>query len=153
MITIGIEPSDQSYSDLEPLYLQHYAEMSARLREQGVKYVSPFKPQLEVYFKANREGVLLGFVMRKDGEPIGYANIYLTMDMHNSDLIATEDTIYMLPKYRIGLGRKLADFVHNELRRRTVKRMNVTTTTDPRAGKWLQRQGYKFTGQCMTIDL
>lgn len=150
--TITQEPAHLTYKELEPLYRKHYNEMQARLQSEGVDYVSEFRPRLDAYFKASAEGWMLSFVLRMDGKPIGYSNIYLTNDMHNGDLIAQEDTIYVRKEYRIGLGRKLADHIHAELKRRNVKRMNVTTITDPRVGKWLERQGYKHTGQCMTIN-
>ena len=94
---------------------------------------------------------MLHFVLRCDGEIVGYANIYLTNDMHNNDFIAQEDTIYVVPQHRNGSGRLLARFVHQELKARGVKRLNVTTATDLVVSKWLARQGYKHAAHCMTL--
>lgn len=147
---VTLETIIGSYSELEPLYRSHYAAMRERLAENGVA-LSAYNPRFEQYDKASREGWLLTFVLRCDGKAVGYSNIYLTNDMHNGELIAQEDTIYVVPDHRNGSGRLLARFVHQELKARGVKRLNVTTATDLRVHKWLERQGYKHTAHCMTL--
>ena len=135
---------------MEPIYRLHYAAMRERLASSGVQ-LSEYNPRRKQYNDANNDGWLLHFVLRCDGRAVGYSNIYLTNDMHNGDLIAQEDTIYVVPEHRNGSGRLLARFVHAELKTRGVKRLNVTTATDLRVSKWLQRQGYKHTAPCMTL--
>ena len=147
---VSLEQALESYKDLEPLYRAHYAAMRERMAAQGVQ-MSPYNPRIEQYDKASKEGWLLTFVLRCDGKAVGYSNIYVTNDMHNGDLIAQEDTIYVVPEHRNGSGRLLARFVHAELKARGVKRLNVTTATDLRVSKWLERQGYKHTAHCMTL--
>jgi GNAT superfamily N-acetyltransferase len=49
------------------------------------------------------------------------------------------------------MGRRLIGFVHEELKRRGVKRLNITTATDLRVSKLLERMGYKHTAHAMTI--
>ena len=135
---------------MEPIYRLHYAAMRERLAASGVA-LSDYSPRRKQYNDANRDGWLLHFVLRCDGRAVGYSNIYLTNDMHNGDLIAQEDTIYVVPEHRNGSGRLLARSVHAELKTRGVKRLNVTTATDLRVSKWLERQGYKHTAHCMTL--
>ena len=147
---VTLENIEQSYAELEPLYRQHYAAMRERMAESGVS-MSDYAPRKSSYFKACAEGWLLNFVLRCDGTAVGYSNIYVTNDMHNGDLIAQEDTIYVVPKHRNGSGRLLARFVYADLKARGVKRLNVTTATDLRVSKWLERQGYKHTAHCMTL--
>ena len=147
--TVNLENIETTYSELEPLYRRHYGEMVDRFREEGVE-LSPYNPRKEVYFKAGNEGWLLTFVLRYEGYAVGYCNIWLTNDMHNQDLIAREDTIYVVPDHRKGAGRLLSQKVHAELAARGVKRLNVTTATDLRVFAWLKRQGYKHTAHHMT---
>jgi len=147
---ITIENIEQTYDELEPLYRQHYSEMVDRMMDAGV-VLSPYNPRLDEYFKAGNLGYLLTFVLRYKGQAVGYCNIYLTNDMHNQDLISTEDTIYVVPEHRRGAGRLLSQRVHDELRSREVKRLSVTTSTDLRVKSWLERQGYKHTAHHMTI--
>jgi GNAT superfamily N-acetyltransferase len=73
--------------------------------------------------------------------------------MHNQDLIAQEDTVFVLKEHRNGIGRKLIQAVHEELKQRGVKRLNITTATDLRVSKLLLRMGYKHTAHAMTISL
>ena len=147
---VSLESIQDNYAEMEPIYREHYAVMQGRLAEAGVQ-LSGYNPRREQYNTANKDGWLLHFVLRCDGKAVGYSNIYLTNDMHNGELIAQEDTIYVVKEHRNGSGRLLARFVHQELKKRGVKRLNVTTATDLRVSKWLERQGYKHTAHCMTL--
>ena len=147
---VALENIEKSYAEMEPIYRLHYATMKDRMAESGVR-LSDYNPRRKQYNDANNEGWLLHFVLRCDGQAVGYSNIYITNDMHNGELIAQEDTIYVVPDHRNGSGRLLARFVHRELKERGVKRLNVTTATDLRVSKWLERQGYKHTAHCMTL--
>jgi GNAT superfamily N-acetyltransferase len=148
---ITLEKFRDTYAELEPLYRQHYSEMVERLKADGVENYSPYNPRLDEYVRASDGGWLLTFVLRLDGQAVGYSNVYITNDMHNHDLIAQEDTVYVLPEHRTGWGRKLIHAVHNELRKRGVKRLNITTATDLRVSKLLGRMGYKHAAHAMTI--
>jgi GNAT superfamily N-acetyltransferase len=147
---ITIEKFASTYKELEPLYRQHYSEMTERLEEAGVK-ASPYNPRLDEYVKASEGGWLLTFVLRHEGNVCGYSNVYITNDMHNQDLIAQEDTVFVLKEHRNGMGKRLINFVHEELKRRGVKRLNITTATDLRVSKLLSRMGYKHIAHSMTI--
>ena len=140
--TMSIENFKDTYLELEPLYRQHYAEMSERLRGQGIE-LSPYAPRLHEYGAACDRGDLITFVLRQDGVVCGYSNIYLTNDMHNQDRIATEDTIFVLKEHRNGIGKKLVVFVLEELKRRGVKRLLVNAMTDLRVAKLWGRMGFK----------
>jgi L-amino acid N-acyltransferase YncA len=132
----------ETYEELEPLYRQHYAEMVARLEEQGIP-CSPYNPRLEQYIKAGDEGWLLTFVLRNEGKAVGYSNVYVTNDMHNGDLIAQEDTIFVLKEHRNGVGKKLVRVILDELKERGVKRVSVAALTDLRVAKLWKRMGFK----------
>jgi GNAT superfamily N-acetyltransferase len=147
---ITIEKFAPTYRELEPLYRQHYSEMQERLSDEGVT-ISPYNPRLDEYERAGEGGWLLTFVLRYEGKACGYSNVYVTNDMHNHDLIAQEDTVFVLKEHRNGMGRRLIQFVHDELKRRGVKRLNITTATDLRVSKLLGRMGYKHTAHAMTI--
>jgi predicted acetyltransferase len=141
--TITLEKFKETYSELEPLYRQHYSEMVERLAEQGISY-SPYNPRLDEYIRASDGGWLLTFVLRLDGKAVGYSNVYITNDMHNQDLIAQEDTIFVLKEHRNGVGKKMVKHILEELRVRGVKRVLVSAMTDLRVAKLWGRMG--FTG-------
>lgn len=134
---------------LDPLYRQHYAEMEARLKRDGIP-IGAYNPRLSEYFKAMDGGWLITYTVQQNETVVGYSNVYLTNDMHNDDFIAQEDTIYVLPEHRNGLGKKLVKFVLADLAKRGVKRGNVSPVTDLRVGKIWQRMGFRPTAQLMT---
>lgn len=139
---ITVEKFKATYNELEPLYRQHYKEMTDRLAVNGITY-SPYKPRLEEYAKAGEGGWLLTFVLRLEGAACGYCNVYITNDMHNNDLIAQEDTVFVVKEHRNGIGKKLVKHVLEELKGRGVKRLNVSAMTDLRVAKLWKRMGFK----------
>lgn len=148
----SLERFEQTYRELEPLYRQHYAEMQKRFKENGIE-ISPYNPRLDMYVKASLEGYLLNFVARtEEADAVGYSNVYLTNDMHNGDLIAREDTIYIAPEHRNGVGRKLVQFVLEDLGQRGVKRGYVAALTDLRVAKLWNRMGFKHVAHQMVYE-
>jgi len=140
---IQTELLHETYSHFEPLYRKHYEAMRDRLNGDGIHYAE-YNPRLASYFKASREGYLLHFTARApDGSPAGYCNIWLTNDMHNGELIAKEDMIFVLPEHRNGIGRLLAHYCLDELRRRSVRRLLVSAMVDLRAVKLWKRMGFQ----------
>lgn len=138
----AIERGDLNYKELEPLYRLHYAEMQRRLAKDGFP-VADYNPRLDQYFPAFATGQLINFTIRHEGEAVGYSNIWLTSDMHNGELIAQEDTIFVHPDHRFGVGRKLMKYILGYLGAVGVKRVTVTSVTDTRAGKIVERIGFR----------
>jgi ribosomal protein S18 acetylase RimI-like enzyme len=139
---IALEDLEGTYGEIEHLYRQHYSEMSERLKSQGVE-IPEYKPRLGEYFKSAKGGWLLTFIVRFSGVAVGYCNVYLTNDMHNGQLIAQEDTIFITKDHRNGIGKKLVACVLEELKRRDVKRLLVSAVTDLRVAKLWSRMGFK----------
>jgi ribosomal protein S18 acetylase RimI-like enzyme len=140
-----------NYPEIQPLYWRHYAEMRARLAADGIA-IGPCNPRLDQYFEAAAGGWLLNFVVRLDGKPVGYSNVYLTNDMHNGELIAKEDTVYILPEHRNGIGRKLVQHILADLKARGVQRVFISPVTDLRVGKIWKRMGFKAVAELMVYN-
>lgn len=149
--TFTIENLETNYPKFEPMYRQHYGEMTARLESQGIS-VLPYKPDLETYFASNKSGGLLHYVVRCDGAPIGYSNVYLYNNMHNGRYEAQEDTVYILPEHRNGIGRKLVKFILADLESRGVKQVQITPVTDLRVAKIWRRMGFKTLAELMIYE-
>ncbi len=150
--SITLENARETCDEMLPLYTQHYGEMRSRLHNDGVE-IPAFKPRLESYFKAADAGYFLHYVVRiATGKAVGYCNMYLTNDMHNGDLIAKEDTVYIVPEHRNGIGRKLVLAVREDMRARGVKRIFIQPVTDLRVGKIWERLGFKPIAQVMVYD-
>ena len=137
-----VEKFTDTYLELEPLYREHYAEMVERLEGQGFKY-SPYNPRLHEYGEACKRGDLINYVLRQNGVACGYANVYVTNDMHNGDLISQEDTLFVLKDHRNGVGKKVVQFVLEDLKSKGVKRLMVSAMTDLRVAKLWGRMGFK----------
>lgn len=146
---LSVENLEERWDEFVSLFVSHYGEMQARLERDGMK-VSPFNPRKETYISANRRGDLLFFTVRKDGMPVGYATVYVTTDMHNQDVIAQEDTLYVLPPHRNGVGKKFVRSILDALREGGVKRANVSAMTDLRVSALWKRMGFKHTAHQMT---
>lgn len=146
--TIGLEGFDASYPELETLYREHYQEMCDRLACDGIE-MSPYNPRLDEYSRASVGGWLLTIVARHDGKAVGYCNVYVTQDMHNRDLIAQEDTIFVTKAHRNGLGKNLVKFGLAELKSRGVKRLHVSAMTDLRVAKLWERMRFKHAAHQM----
>lgn len=148
---IGLERGDINYSELEPLYRQHYAEMQERLAKDGIP-VADYNPRLDEYFRAFKGGWLLNFVARFEGQPVGYCNIYVTNDMHNGEKIAQEDTLYVTPSHRKGVGRNIVKHALNHLASIGVRRVQISPVTDLRVAKIWRRMGFRDTAQILTYN-
>lgn len=138
-----VENAALNVGELLPLYSAHYREMQERLAADGV-VIPVFNPRIDTYVKAAMDGYFLNFVVRtEDGEAVGYCNVYLTNDMHNGELIAREDTVFVRKDHRNGVGKKLVQFGLEQLRQRGVKRLHVQALTDLRVEKLWRRMGFK----------
>ena len=148
---ISLERLDRNYGELEPLYRAHYREMQERLARDGTQ-IADYNPNLKAYFEAAEGGWILNYVVRQAGNPVGYSNVYLTNDMHNGEPIAQEDTIYILPEHRNGIGKTLVRHILADLKSRGVKRVWITPVTDLRVGKIWKRMGFKDASSLMVYN-
>lgn len=147
--TYTVEKYAETLAEMTPIYRQHYSELIDRLGDDGKSY-SPFNPRFDVYIDANNRGDLIHFIVRKDGAAVGYANVYVYPDMHNQDMIATEDAIFVLQGHRNGIGRKMTIRIIKALAESGVKRCHMTAAIDPRAALLWGRLGFQKTGVRMT---
>lgn len=147
--TIALERLRDTYPEIEPLCRDHFRQMQERLAKDGIK-IADYAPRLDQYFAANDGGWLLHYVARCDGRAVGYSNVYLTNDMHNGELIAREDLIYVDTPHRNGLGRKLVKHILADLERRGVVRVTISPVTDLRVGKIWKRMGFRPHGELLT---
>jgi GNAT superfamily N-acetyltransferase len=147
--TYSIEKFHDIWQEFEPLFRAHYSEMLERLASQGIEF-SPFNWRLDEYLKASHAGYLIMYVARLDNKPVGHCAVYITNDMHNMDLIAQEDALYITKEHRKGIGKNLVKFGLLDLRNRGVKRLNVSAMTDLRVAKLWERMGFKHTCANMT---
>jgi len=141
MYTMNCCKFREVYDDIVPAMYTHYQEMKERLESEGYK-VSECNPDLKTYLKYGDEGWLLSYTLRLDDIFIGYANVYITEDMHNGDLIAQEDALFVYKNYRNGVGKQFVKYILNDLNSRGIKRLIVSAMTDLRVEKVWRRMGF-----------
>lgn len=151
MQTIGLENATEKYEELEELYKEHYTETCDRLREIGVD-LPAYNPRLREYKHASDTGAMISIVARNDGKPIGYFNIYLSLDMQNQDSVGTEAGLFVSKEFRNGIGKGLIKYGLNEMKLRGVKRYYASAVTDLRTAKLWERMGFKHYSRSMLFD-
>lgn len=148
---ITMEGFTAAWPEIEPLARMHFEETRERFAAEGMP-MAPFNPRLDVYQLAEQGGYLFTFVVRTDdGKAVGHSTIYIQTDMHNRETIAREDTIYIHPDHRNGVGRRLTKTILAFLKSQGVKRATIDARTDPRAVKLWQRLGFKPVAEVMMI--
>lgn len=149
--TYAVEQGQENLEEMMPLYEAHYAETSKRLSQDGVD-VPEWNPRVDHYKSAWESGWLINYVVRKDGEPVGAANVYVTHSAHNRTLLAVEDSIYVLPEHRGRVGRELVKFALADLKERGVRQVMIDAVTDLRVAKIWKRMGFKEYAVRMVYD-
>jgi len=150
--TINREYFPTVWPEIEPLARQHYAEMQARFEADGLPPQGAFNPRLDLYFQAAEGGYLHCFVVRCDSEVVGHATVYLQNSMHNSEPYAREDTIFIRPDHRKGIGRRLVKVLLQHMKEQGAKSFVCQAGTDIRAGKLYKRLGFRPIAETMILN-
>lgn len=83
--------------EIRPLHLAHWQE--TELHRHGL----PFNPDYPRFIEYERAGRYLLFTARNEqGRMVGNCAIYLHRSTHTQTIVATEDTMFLLPEYRKG---------------------------------------------------
>ena len=101
-------------------------------------------PDYEIFIRYERAGRYLLFTLRNDGRLQGNCALYLDKSTHTQTLLATEDTLYLLPEAR---KRRAAthfiEYCENALKSLGVKEINVSVKTVNKAGRFFSMLGYR----------
>ncbi len=139
MIVFALEPLEQAWNECVDLAAAHWMETERYRHDQ------PFNPVFERYNQYAKLGWYLQFTARDDGRMIGFCGMYLTPSMHTQELIATEDTWFLLPEYR-GKGRtfiRFHDFITQELVRRGAVEISMTVPPGGTGARLLEHLDYE----------
>jgi GNAT superfamily N-acetyltransferase len=149
---IAIEGGWDNYAEMKPLYEQHFAELRQSLKDRGIE-IGDYAPQIAAYTDYFKTGGLLNYVVRHDGKPVGYANIYIYPCMHTGTMTALDDAVFVLPEHRKGLGRSMIKYVMDDLKARGCKRLTLSASTDLRAAALWARMGFSPEASLMSATL
>lgn len=94
MIVFAREPLESVWNEMMVNARKHWDET------QMAKNGETFAPSFDRY--ARYGDAYIVFTVRDEGKLVGHCGMYITQSMHTQELLATEDTWYLLPEYRKG---------------------------------------------------
>lgn len=137
-ITFAIEKVRDVIDELVPLWKSHWEETEMYRAGQG------FNPNIKDYIGYNDVGFYILYTMRDNGKLVGNGGMYVTPSMHTQKLIATDDTVYVLPEYRKGYTAiKFLKFLEADLFKRGVVEISITIKSE-KVRKLYEIYGYKL---------
>jgi len=101
-------------------------------------------PDYDEFIRYERAGRYVLFTLRNDGRLQGNCALYLDKNTHTQTLIATEDTLYLLPEARKGrAAKRFIEYCENSLKSLGVKEINVSVKTVNKVGRFFGMLGYR----------
>lgn len=101
-----------------------------------------FNPRLDCYNECSDNNTLVTYLVWKDTTLVGYCLMYIAQNMHTQELYAEEDSIYIVPECRHGIGVKLAVFVLQDIKNRGIKTMTISVTHASGSTKLWKKIGF-----------
>lgn len=133
-----IERLEAIIDEMRPLHQEHWNETEAA--HNG----TPFNPDYATFFRYERAGRCVVFTVRKDGRLMGNFSLYIDRSMHTQTLIASEDTLFLVPDARRGgVAKRFIGYAEKALYQLGVKEINVSVKNSNPAGRFFQIVGYK----------
>jgi GNAT superfamily N-acetyltransferase len=101
-------------------------------------------PDYDMFIRYERAGRYVLFTLRNDGRLQGNCALYLDKSTHTQTLLATEDTLYLLPEARKRrAATRFIEYCENALKSLGVKEINVSVKTVNKAGRFFRMLGYR----------
>lgn len=140
-----VEKMEAIQGEMNALHRSHWDETEAH------RHGLPFNPDYQTFVRYERSGRYILFTIRKEGKLVGNCAMYLDRSTHTQTLMATEDTLYLLPEARIGTtAKQFVAYCEAALRLIGVKEISVSVKTVNRAGRFFQRLGYRHVENGLT---
>ena len=139
MLAFASESGADVWPELTELHQRHWLETEA------ARHGQPFAPRLDRYHEYERIGWYVLFTARDGEKLVGNLGVYFAPSMHTQELIATEDTLFLLPEYRRGHNAiDFIKFVEVECWKRGVVEISITAKND-KVGKLLMHLDFQPT--------
>jgi len=134
----AVERIEDIEDEIKPLHKSHWNET------EGHRHGLPFNPDYQTFIRYERAGRYVLFTLRRDGVLLGNCAMYLDRSAHTQTLIATEDTLYLLPEARKGrTAMRFVAYVENALKQIGAEEICITVKMVNKAGKFFQFLGYR----------
>jgi hypothetical protein len=134
----SLEKMEDIQEEIYPLHLAHWNETEEH------RHGLPFNPAYATFIRYEQAGRYVLFTLRMGGRLVGNCAMYLDMSAHTQTLIATEDTLYLLPEARSGQrGRRFIFWVEEQLKQLGAREIHITVKTVNKAERLFRLLGYK----------
>lgn len=114
---------------------------------EGYRHGLPFNPDYGYFLEKDASGEYLLFTVRKDGHLVGNFGLFLNTSHHTQELVASEDTLFILPEHRVGrLYFRFSEYVDEACQTLGVSELRTSTKLSNHSGDMLPRLGYAHVG-------
>jgi hypothetical protein len=136
--TFAVERIEDMEEEIKPLHKSHWDET------ETARHGLPFNPDYQTFTRYERAGRYVLFTLRQDDRLLGNCAMYLDRSAHTQTLIATEDTLYLLPEARKGrTAMRFVAYIETALRQLGVHEIEISVKVVNKAGKFFEYLGYK----------
>ncbi len=137
-LEFSVESLKDVWNEVMLLAVDHWHE--TEMYRHGQK----FAPSFDRYMQYENAGWLIQCCARDNGVLVGYATLYICPSMHTQQIIATEDTFFLLPEFRKGRnGVRLVKFAEEECKKRGAVEIMMTAKLTNNAGRLMECLGYQ----------
>ena len=134
----SLERIEDIREEIKPLHRSHWDETEEH------RHGLPFNPDYATFIRYERAGRYVLFTLRKESRLCGNCAMYLDKSAHTQTLLATEDTLFLLPLARKGrVARHFVNYVENALRQLGASEIHITVKTVNKAGRFFRMLGYR----------
>lgn len=135
---IAVERVSDIVDELHPLHEAHWLET------EKYRHGLTLNPDYTRYCAIERAGGLIQFTVRSRGSLVGNMRMFVANSLHTQTLVATEDTIFLLPEHRGGfLVMALLQFAERALTSMGIREIRSNSKLVNRADVLLRRMGYE----------
>jgi N-acetylglutamate synthase-like GNAT family acetyltransferase len=143
--TFSVEKMCDIVDSMRHLHRAHWAETECHRHDLILN------PDYDTFIRYERAGRYILFTLRKNAELMGNCAMYLDMSAHTKTLIATEDTLYLLPEARRGrVASSFIAYCEAALKQIGIREICVTVKTVNKAGRFFRMLGYSHVENGLT---
>ena len=140
-LEFALESYTQVKREIQPLIKEHYEAIALH------KDVIKLNPDWKQYAKMDAVNALRVYTARSGGDLVGYFVVVVSKSLHYQDhLFATNDIIYLSPKYRKGTaGIRLIKYAEEQVKAEGITLLVINTKAHAPFDAILERQGFELT--------
>lgn len=144
-VVFAMERIENITEEIKQLHRAHWNETEEH------RHKLPFNPDYATFIQYERAGRYVLLTVRSEGKLLGNCAMYLDRSAHTQTLIATEDTLYLLPEARTGgVAKRFVAYVENAMQSLGAREINITVKTVNKAARFFRLLGYRHVENGLT---